>query len=69
MMIFVLSYMLFMFCCYLLEACSFLVRDRKRADPDGREMERNWEERGGGGGHNKEKNLFSIKYKKRIYFQ
>lgn len=25
-----------MFCCYLLEACSFLMRDRKGLDPDGR---------------------------------
>lgn len=41
-MLFVLSCILF--CCCLLEACSFLRRDRKGMDPDGRELGRNKEE-------------------------
>lgn len=34
-MVFVLSYFV-MFCCYLLDLCSFLTRDRKIMDPHGR---------------------------------
>jgi hypothetical protein len=30
--------------CYLLEACSFLMRDRKGMDLDGEEMVKNWKE-------------------------
>lgn len=30
--------------CYLLEACSFLVRDVNVVDPDGKEGVRSWEE-------------------------
>lgn len=34
-MVFVFSYFV-MFRCYLLDVCSFLMRDRKIMDPDGR---------------------------------
>lgn len=33
-----------MFCCYLIKACAFLLRDRKRVDVDGREGEEELEE-------------------------
>lgn len=38
MMTFALPYYIFIISgCYLLEVCSFLMRDKKRADPEGRE--------------------------------
>ena len=52
-----------MFGCYLLEACSFLMRDRKGVDLEGK---------GGGeelGGINGGKTVIRIYYMRKTYFQ
>lgn len=59
---FILYFILF-FGCYLLQACSFLIRDRKRVDPEGREKGK---ELGRVEGEEREETNKDIFYEKRI---
>ena len=40
---FILYFILSGFGCYLLDTCSFLIKDRNGVDPEGEEIGRSWE--------------------------